>query len=117
MSLIKKLIMQLGDNLGGIDVNKVMQIIDDEEHHALYVSKELGIPYGELITITSNNHDDCSTTLSILETEYARLQSLIADAKAHGVTTSMLIEHKVDIKLRRLRKAIRRIKQTCRGEI
>jgi hypothetical protein len=65
-----------------------MRLMDDEEIHAIYVMRELKLDHMPPIGTRLNDADRLRIMLDHINREIARYQSLIADAKMHGVTPS-----------------------------
>jgi len=72
---------KLGKYLGGVDVEKAMRLMDDEEIHAIYVMRELKLDHMPPIGTRLSDADRLRIMLDHVNREIARYQSLIADAK------------------------------------
>jgi hypothetical protein len=103
---------KLGKYLGGIDVEKAMRLMDDEEIHAIYVMRELKLDHMPPGTRLSDV-DRLRIMLDYVNREIARYQSLVADAKMHGVTPSSTPKRLTQ--LYRLRRRIKRLIRELNG--
>jgi len=104
---------KLGKYLGGIDVEKAMRLMDDEEIHAIYVMRELKLDHMPPIGTRLSDVDRLRIMLDHVNREIARYQSLIADAKMHGVTPSSTPKRLNQ--LYRLRRRIKRLIRELNG--
>ena len=102
---------KLGKYLGGVDVEKAMKLMseENEETHAIYVMRELKLDHMPPIGTRLSDVDRLRIMLDHVNREIARYQSLIADAKMHGVTPSSTPK-----RLNQLYKLRRRIKRLIR---
>ena len=98
---------KLGKYLGGIDVEKAMRLMDDEEIHAIYVMRELKLDHMPPIEQRLSDVDRLRIMLDYVDREIAKYQSLIADAKAMGIPQSSIPEQLKQ--LYRLRRRLRRL--------
>mgnify|MGYP001772495657 CR=1 FL=1 len=110
-SEVSVLVRKLGKYLGGVDVEKVMRLMseDNEEIHAIYVMRELKLDHMPPIEQRLSDVDRLRIMLDYVDREIARYQSLVADAKMHGVTPSSTPK-----RLNQLYKLRRRIKRLIR---
>ncbi len=104
---------KLGKYLGGVDVEKAMRLMDDEEIHAIYVMRELKLDHMPPIGTRLSDVDRLRIMLDHVNREIARYQSLIADAKMHGVTPSSTPKRLNQ--LYRLRRRIKRLIRELNG--
>jgi hypothetical protein len=104
---------KLGKYLGGVDVEKAMRLMDDEEIHAIYVMRELKLDHMPPIGTRLSDVDRLRIMLDHVNREIARYQSLIADAKMHGVTPSSTPKRLNQ--LYRLRRKIKRLIRELNG--
>jgi hypothetical protein len=108
-SEVSVLVRKLGKYLGGVDVEKVMSLMgeDNEEKHAIYVMRELKLDHMPPIEQRLSDADRLRNMLGYVDREIARYQSLIADAKAMGIPQSSIPEQLKQ--LYRLRRRLRRL--------
>ena len=104
---------KLGKYLGGVDVEKAMRLMDDEEIHAIYVMRELKLDHMPPIGTRLSDVDRLRIMLDHINREIARYQSLVADAKMHGVTPSSTPKRLNQ--LYRLRRRIKRLIRELNG--
>jgi len=104
---------KLGKYLGGVDVEKAMRLMDDEEIHAIYVMRELKLDHMPPIGTRLSDADRLRIMLDYVNREIARYQSLVADAKMHGVTPSSTPKRLNQ--LYRLRRRIKRLIRELNG--
>ena len=100
---------KLGKYLGGVDVEKAMRLMseENEEIHAIYVMRELKLDHMPPIEQRLSDADRLRIMLDYVDREIARYQSLIADAKAMGIPQSSIPEQLKQ--LYRLRRRLRRL--------
>jgi len=106
---------KLGKYLGGIDVEKAMRLMseENEEKHAIYVMRELKLDHMPSIEQRLSDVDRLRIMLDYVNREIARYQSLIADAKAMGIPQSSIPEQLKQ--LYRLRRRLRRLIRELNG--
>jgi len=108
-SEVSVLVRKLGKYLGGVDVEKVMSLMgeENEEKHAIYVMRELKLDHMPPIEQRLSDVDRLRIMLDYVDREIARYQSLIADAKAMGIPQSSIPGQLKQ--LYRLRRRLRRL--------
>jgi len=104
---------KLGKYLGGVDVEKAMRLMDDEEIHAIYVMRELKLDHMPPIGARLSDVDRLRIMLDHVNREIAKYQSLVADAKMHGATPSSTPKRLTQ--LYRLRRRIKRLIKELNG--